>query len=549
MPTIIPSIPEQAVAWALFCVLGLAACAPAPPNTSPGHLAPVPGQTPEEKADIPRAVEHVPYLPPPSPAPRTEVYTVVVDQVPVRELLFALARDANLNVDIHPEIDGMVTLNALDQTLAQILERIANQTDLRYEMNQNYLRISPDKPYVAYYQVPYVNLARESKVEVEVATQVATTGQGAASGQGGGGGRNKSSTQINSTSNNQFWQTLVLSIQGILGEGGREQQQSNVITYPESGLLTVRATSRQHKQVRAFLNEVLNNAQRQVLIEASIVEVVLSERYQAGVDWQRIAGDYTYVQELTQGNLGTPPAYVFRYTNPVSRLGDLSATVRLLESYGNVRVLSSPKIMALNNQTAILRVVDERAYFTVEIQETRTSGGAGVVSDRTYESELRTVPEGLIVSVTPQIGRDGMVILNVRPTITRIVGYVNDPVPALINAEVVSRVPEMQVREIESVLKVKSGDIAVLGGLMQDEITRDNSGVPVLSKLPGVGQLFSYRDDDYTKSELVIFLRPLVIKEASLQGDFQDYQRYLPEPGESAGDPPTGLRLNPEQWY
>jgi general secretion pathway protein D len=539
--------------------VALAACAPQPPKPSPGHLS-TESSLPRQSGAVPPPVQNLPYVPPPAPAKETELYTVVVDQVPVRELLFALARDASLNVDIHPGVQGVVTLNAIDQTLAQILERISLQAKLSYEFKDGYLSIGPDEPLVRHYPVAYVNMSRQSTSEVTVATQVAATGSGAvaggASGATGGGnttGTNNSTTKISSISNNEFWNNLVQSLNALIREaapatvtGGAPG--ADVVAHPESGMLTVRATARQHREIQKFLDQVLQNVQRQVLIEATIVEVRLGDRYQAGVDWQRISGDYTYIQSVTGANLGTPPAYVFRYTNPISRLGDISATLRLLEEYGNVKVLSSPKIMALNNQSAILKVVDNRVYFTVGVQVTDTGTTAGV-SRTTYQTVVHTVPEGLIINVTPQISESGSVTLNIRPTISRIIGYVNDPNPELARADVVSRIPEVQVREIESILKVNSGDVAIIGGLMQDISEQATSGVPVLSKLPGVGDLFSYRDDQYRKTELVLFLRPLVIQDASLGGDLQDYRAYLPDPTQPDRAPPTGLSLEPESLY
>lgn len=529
----------------------LNACAPQPPIPSPGHLnAKTPAPLPKD--DIPPPVQQVPFVPLPQPAPPLETYTVVVDGVPVDKLLFALARDAGLNVDIHPDISGHVTLNAVNQTLPQLLERIAKQVDLRYQIEGTHISIFPDRPYLRLYKVSYVNMQRDSTSQVTVATQIIsdlrTPGGGSnTSGSGGSGsGGNNSTTRITNTSNNRFWETLEKNIKAILaseraadsGSGVKTATQDQVVINPESGVVTVRATSKQHEEIQRFLDQVIANVQRQVLIEATIAEVRLSDQYQAGVDWQRIAGDFTYTQSLIGGNLGTSaPFYALRYSNTQSQFGNISATLQLLEQFGNVKVLSSPKIMALNNQTAILKVVENTVYFTseVEINETETR------TRERFTTEINTVPVGLVMSVTPQISDNDVVTLNVRPTISRIIGFKTDPNPVLAEAGTVNRIPEIQVREIESILKVNNGDIAVLGGLMQDSVDQGRAGIPVLSKLPMVGDLFSYRDDKYEKTELIIFLRPVVVKEASLEGDLRDYQAYLPEPNQSDATAPTGL--------
>ena len=249
--------------------------------------------------------------------------------------------------------------------------------------------------------------------------------------------------------------------------------------------MTIRATHKQHEEIQRFVDQVLANVQKQVLIEATIAEVQLSDQYQVGVDWQAISGSgsFTYKQSFIGANLANPPFYSFGYHNPTSRLGDLSATVRLLEQFGKVKVLSSPKIMALNNQTAILKVVDNIVYFTtdIEINDSQNS------TRETITTEINTVPVGLVMSLTPQISDNDVVTLNIRPTISRIINFKADPNPILAEAGTVNLIPEIQVREMESVLKINNGDIAIIGGLMEDVIDQKTQGVPVLSKLPLIG--------------------------------------------------------------
>ncbi len=517
----------------------LNACAPQPPRTSPGHINT--SQIPPPKNDIPPLIQQKPFVPPPTKSKALlETYTVVVDNVPVDKLLFALARDADLDIDIHQDISGTITLNAINQTLPQLMARIAKQVDLRYQIDGTHLTISPDRPYVRLYTVDYVNLSRKSRSEVIVATQIISDLSKVGGSGGGSQGENNSTTEITNESNNQFWKTLEDNLKAILASDSTRDtgnKQAQVIMNPESGVITVRATHKQHGQIQHFLDKVIASVQRQVLIEATIAEVRLSDQYQAGIDWQRISGDFSYTQSMMGGNVGVSPFYSFGYNNPNSRFGNVSANVRLLEQFGSVKVLSSPKVMVLNNQTAILKVVDNLVYFTtvVEINETETR------TREIYTTKINTVPVGLVLSVTPQISQNDVVMLNIRPTISRVIDFKEDPNPALALADTVNRIPEIQVREIESILKINNGDIAVIGGLMEDVIDQKKKGVPVLSQLPLIGDLFSYRDDNYAKTELVIFLRPVVVKEASLSGDLQDYRVYLPNPSQPSPVAPTGL--------
>jgi len=531
--------------WGLiFVLIWGVACAPQPPRPSPGHLGSTAATASfPPKEDIPPPIQQLPFVPPPQKVPSLETYTVVVSEVPVDKLLFALARDAGVDVDIHPGIRGKVTLNAINQTLPQLLERIAQQVNLRYQMDGNHLVVAPDLPYWHQYKVSYVNLSRDSKSEVTVLTHTSTVSSEA--GAGKPQGENNSTTKITSTSNHHFWESLEKNILAILADGEKkssESGESSVILNRESGIISVRTTAKHHQEIQQLIDLVMVNVQRQVLIEATVAEVRLSDQYQAGVDWKRIAGDYTYEQSVSGDNLALPPFYAFSYQNPNSQFGDIAATVKLLEQFGTVKVLSSPKMMALNNQTAILRVTDNIVYFTFESPSNNVSatGNANVTAMQQPVAKPNFVPVGLIMSVTPQIGEDDEVTLNIRPTISRVFNFKNDPTPSLAMAGVLSPVPEIQLREIESVLKIHDGNIAVIGGLMQDSTGQNKTGLPVLSQLPLVGDLFSYRNDKYEKTELVIFLRPVVVKEASLSGDLQEYKTYLPTPN-SDNIPPTGF--------
>ncbi|MCC7413892.1 MAG: pilus (MSHA type) biogenesis protein MshL [Gammaproteobacteria bacterium] len=519
--------------------LALAGCAQLmspPPEPSSSHLradAAAPADT------IPPVVEQVPFVPVPEPAPQTETFTVVVNDVPVRELLFALARDAKLNVDVHPNIAGNVTLNAVDQTLTQILDRLARQVDLRYEVNQGTLVIGPDLPYYRAYKIDFVNMSRDTKKTVSVATQIQTGGQAGVStgggSSGGGAGNNNSTTSIESISNNRFWETLYYNVMAILGHeaqgggGGEARLPSSTYVIPnaESGVLTVFATHRQHAEVQAFVDKVMASAQRQVLIEATIVEVILNDRYRAGIDWSRLASSagFTLQQALLPGTElgGSQQFFLLNYADRQTDGGALDVSVKALSEFGDTQVLSSPKLMVLNNQTALLKVVNNEVYFTIDVETTSTQG----VVNTTFDTTPHTVPVGFVMSVTPGIYENDSVMLNVRPTISRIDRFVNDPNPELARAEVTSPIPVIQTREIESLLKVVSGQIAVLGGLMQDDFQVSTQGIPFLAKVPGLGELFKNRDNDFTKSELVVFLKPTVIRNASLDADLRNFRELL----------------------
>jgi general secretion pathway protein D len=567
----------------LLFAISAVGCGLQPLVPSTGHILEQPAPP---AGNIPEPARQTVMLPPPSHKPKAEKYSVVVNNVPVQELLFALARDAKINVDVHADIKGMVTLNAIDQTLPQLLARISKQVDMRYELDGQTLLVQPDSPYLKTYKVDYVNMTRDSSNTVKLATQIATTGSSPAGSGGSGAGDNNSSTSITSTSNNRFWPTLVANIQDILretdkvmpetGSGNPLQaaasgvapagvqpnasgtiatppaaprityrEAASVIANPENGIISVRATSRQHESIQEFLNSVMISAKRQVLIEATVVEVLLSDQYQQGIDWHVLSNsadgfNMVHLPPASQNPLptgatpggsykpvfssGGPTAMLLNYTNPDWGGYNVAATLSLLETFGNVKVLSSPKISVLNNQTALLKVVDNKVYFTIDVTTTQSQDLINTV----YTSIVHTVPIGFVMGVTPQIDETNTVTLNVRPTISRITGYVSDPNPALAQAKVTSQIPEVQTREMESILKIHDGQVAIMGGLMQDTQNKKTDGVPVLSRLPVIGNAFNFTNDASIKSELVIFLRPIVVKNSNTSGEYEKIERLLP---------------------
>lgn len=578
-------------------VLLVACAAPPPPPVSKSHL-----QSPPVVAGSPPEFALVPPLPkPPRPTPRQEVYSVVMKNVSVQDLLFALARDARLNVDIHPAIAGTVTMNVQDQTLTEILDRVARQVDLRYEMQGRNLSIQPDAPFLRSYRVDYPNIQRNATLSISTSTNVASTGS-APGASGGGVGSNASTSEIGSKTNNQFWETLVGNVRDMLRETdkvmpaadtvtpaapasvatvvagaiassvatnktsevdvpgsvtqGRTvfREAASVMANPESGYINVRATQAQHERVREFLDRVMRSARRQVLIEATIVEVDLSSRYQQGIDWSLMRPDGSvFDSSLTVGPSG--PSSGFQTGGSISSLTtltltggsifkgyDLTGMLRMLESFGTLRVLSSPKISVLNNQSSVLKVVDNKVFFTLSVTAGTPASVGVAATPATYTTTINTVPIGLLMTVTPQISESGEVILNTRPTISRITGYATDPNPVLAENRTINRIPEVQTREMESVLRVQSGGVAILGGLMQDSRDNKSDEVPGLNQMPLFGNLFKYRDEASKKTELVIFLRPTVVQDASLEGDFREFRTVLQDARDGMDTPSTPAR-------
>jgi MSHA biogenesis protein MshL len=563
-----------------------AACGHAPPKPSSSHIR---SNGARAEAEIPPPVQVSPILPKPKPTTRPETYSVVVNNVRIQELLFALARDARLNVDIHPDVAGTVTLNAIDQTLPQLLTRIARQVDMRYEIHGDNLVVMRDSPYLRTYKVDYLSASRNVKMQSTASTQFGTGGSPTSPAASTTGG----TAQIDVLAENKLWESLVQNVKDILRETDKiipagaqlapaptvtspapapsagaapqppqvvvatqptatYQEAASVIGNRESGILYVRANSKQHEKVQEFLDQVLAGAKRQVLIEATVAEVQLRSEYQRGIEWQRLRSGVTGIELRQLPSAPTtsvtpgfnPNPFVIGYR---SAGRNFEATLRLLEEFGDVRVLSSPRLSVMNNQTAILRVTRDIIYFTLTPSTTPVtvtgSGLGGVTIPASFTTTPNIAAEGFMMAVLPQINDVDAVVLNVRPTIRRRVDSVRDPNPALQGAGTQNDIPVFETREFDSILRLQSGEIAVLAGLMQDFAQTNESGIPGLRSIPLVGEALSNRADLSTKTELVIFLRATVIRDPSLDGDFRAFRDQVP--GEDFFMKPNPQRLAP----
>ncbi len=601
--------------------LGLGGCEHVRPYVPPseGHIsAPPSAKAPSAEPVIPPPARVSSFVPPPQPAVKPQTYSVVVNEVPVKELLNALARDTRQNIDIHPQLQGLVSLNAIEETLPSILERISHQVNIRFRDEGGTTIVSPDTPFMKTYRVNYVNVTRSISSTVNVSGEVgsgtpAGGGSGASAGAGNGRGGGGSRTTVTSTTSNDFWEQLRDNIRAIListgriaagaderarvaeearaareealkraeavsraGPGAAELmrnafpsplrpgstlQQSDagtdVILNPISGTISVLATERQHRLVQQHLDNITSAVQRQVLIEATIVEVRLADAYQAGVDLRRLAttGGFAIASLMGAGAAFTAAAtsagavtggLTITRSPETGSSSNITATIRLLEEFGNTRVLSSPKVMTINNQTALLKHVDNIVYFEVQAQPGVVVNG--VVAPTTFTTTAKTVSVGVVLGVTPQINEDGRVTLTVRPTVSRLLGPgKQDPNPNLCGVVgsggcLTNIVPEIQVRELESVLQAASGQTIVLGGLMEDDSTFNREQIPVAGNVPVAGELLRFRNERVQKRELIIFLRPTVIANPSLDSDeLKFFQRFLP----LAGAAPEKSRTKP----
>jgi MSHA biogenesis protein MshL len=294
--------------------------------------------------------------------------------------------------------------------------------------------------------------------------------------------------------------------------GGTSTNQNDVTFTPtfsinkQAGVVSVFANERLHKKVQDYLDTLRRATTSQVLIEAKVLEVDLSDQFAAGINWEMLDnfGDFSTL-EFGAGMPGT--------ATPGVSLGvvgnDLSSLVEALSTFGTVHALSSPRITVLNNQAAVLNVAENTVYFELDITTT-PSTAVGVPPTISVESTIKTVPEGILINVLPSINLDDDVIsMQVRPTVSRITDTVADPGAAYLGVD--SNIPIVSVKEMDSVLRMKSGQMIVMGGLLEDRSDSTQNGVPVLSEVPLLGAAFRSQTDAVNKSELVVFLKATIL--------------------------------------
>ncbi len=304
----------------------------------------------------------------------------------------------------------------------------------------------------------------------------------------------------------------------------------------QAGLVSVYATDRQHQEVEKYLDLLKKSVTAQVLIEAKVLEVSLNDEFSTGINWSSLdlpGGEFSIGYGM--GGTASPrpsfvptpdPAVNFRL---VYDGNDVSSLVDAISRFGTVHALASPRLTVLNNQSAVLNVANNLVYFELNVDVTTDNG----VTQTNVDSNIRNVPEGVLINVQPSIDLDtGTVSMAVRPTITRVVDYVNDPAVAFLVADnnldssIASQIPVVNVQEMDSVVRLHSGETIVMGGLMQDRTESTQTGVPVLSELPLAGALFRNQGDKVEKNELVVFLRTTIVDSDGKTVDAVDKDLY-----------------------
>lgn len=443
------------------------------------------------------------------------VTIAATSDVPVKDILLELSRRANVDVEIDPNIEGSVILTANNKPFSSVIKRITRQANLVHEYDGDVLRIMQDTSRIKSYQFNILNMIRTSQGNVNLNTDLGGDAEGIGTG--------SSSSLTSASEDADIWAMVEMGIKNILGNCDTNESCSNYTINKVAGVITIEGNNKEHNKIKNYLDKIHQSLSSQVLIEAKVVEVSLKDQYRSGIDWSSLAGNavngtvgFGNINATSLGSLNANLNRLFNITNEGNE--DINTTVNFLENFGVTRTLSSPRLMAMNNQHAVLTFAENFVYFELEYESTETDTTSGVRDNTSVDSEIKTVPVGITLTMLPSIdlARDE-VMMNVRPTLSRINETRSDPAVDIISSlegvdnDIKSEIPVVEVRELDSVFRVKNGEVMVIGGLMEERTDNQVSGVPGASRIPFFGNAFRNVADTNEVVETVIFLKATIV--------------------------------------
>ncbi len=456
-------------------------------------------------------------------------FEVSANNVEINHFFAGLVSDTPYSVIIHPSVSGQVSLDLRDVTLEQVFDIVSQLYQLDVRRVDNVYQVYPAQIRTESIPINYLLMKRNGISTTSVnsggVSQLGGSGSSGNSGQqfgnqnlnnlggnqsgqqgfGGMGGQQTNGSNIQTQTDTDFWKHLTDNLKVIIGE----EQGRHVIVSPQSGLVTVRAMPSEIAAVKDFLSLTEQSLQRQVVLEAKIIEVSLNDEYQQGIDWNSAlasVGSTDFVFQTSSATLGNAiTAQLGGVTGITFTNQDFSGVVNLLQTQGNVQVLSSPRVTATNNQKAVIKVGQDE-YFVTDVSNTTVTGTS---TTTTPEISLTPFFSGIALDVTPQIDAKGNVILHVHPSVTETTEQ--NKVISLNDEQFVLPLAQSNIRETDTIIKAQSGEIVVIGGLMQSMLSDSESKTPLLGDIPYLGELFKNTSEQENKKELVILIRPTVV--------------------------------------
>lgn len=478
--------------------------------------------------------------------------SVSVDEtMKMREILTQMADTVGVNIFIAQDISGSISFSAKDRPFIDILRDICSSAGLKYNVTGSSVKIEVDSPTLKIYKIPSLNLQRDTQSSVAISTDIfngnmASSGgiNGIATGNNSGnewgsglnasqGHNNGSNSIVSETSRSDFWIELENALKMIVGQ----DDGSCVSIHKQGGIITAYTTQAKHEEIKKYLKMLKESSEQQVLIEAKILEVNLKDEYKSGINWDIARKNFVLNRGFsTEGTFAFGLSYKYKDKFNPNVTYNEKALFGFLETFGAVKTISSPRITILNNHSAVLKVARNEVVYFPEFQKQYT----GRNSDNTMDllsTNVKTIPIGLIMKVQPSIDRrDNSIILSLRPTISKTSGekevpfLFNNYAPGTDNNAIKSvpqsiKIPVVDVREFDSVLKVSSGQVAVMGGLMEDRSHNKREGIPGLMNNP-LDLATGDRNRSTDVTELVIFLRATILRKKTKKHHKADEKIY-----------------------
>ena len=512
-----------------------------------------------------------------------ERFNVSFNNVPAQQFFNSLVAGTRYNMLVHPEVSGTITANLKDVTMVEALEAVRELYGYEYRIEGTRISIKPLTMQTRMFQVNYLIGARKGMSNLRVtSTSVANAGTSNSGGNANGNNPNNQnnnnnnqgdangtrvaadSSSVNTTSSNDFWVDLKSAIEAIVGpaeKGGR-----SVVISPQSGVLVIRAMPEELRNVDRYLKATQLSVDRQVILEAKILEVELNDSFQSGINWASFAsfksshdnrvstgyvGPGTTLAPLPFGG-GQPPTISdatgllastgFALANASSlgsslfglafQTNNFAALISFLESQGTVHVLSSPRVATLNNQKAVLKIGTDEFYVTGVTTTTNTSATGNTV---TPSVTLQPFFSGVVLDVTPQIDDKGNIILHVHPSVSQVT-TVTKGINLGSAGNLSLPLAASSTSEIDSMVRGQNGQVVAIGGLMRQASTNDRSQVPGAGNLPVIGNLFRNKNNVNQKRELVVLIKPTIVEGGdNWNQDLLDTSRRIQDLDPNAG--------------
>ncbi len=452
-------------------------------------------------------------------------FDVVAKNNAPKAFFMGLVDGMGINIVVHPDVKKRITLHLKNVTLLETLQAVRDIHGYQFETTSYGYRILPSALQNKVFQVNYLNVSRSGSSGMSVASGHISSNNSSASS--AAGGSISTATKIETQANSDFWKNLQVSVKTIVGD----KKGRRVVVDSQSGLVIVRAYPDELAAVEDFLNKAELSLQRQVIIEAKILEVTLSEGFQSGIQWDNFGlgpgGTFAASSNEIAGQLSSEIvrnadglAGVFSLNFSTS---NFNGVIELLQSQGEVQVLSSPRISTLNNQKAVIKVGTDEFFVTDVSTNTTTTT---TTTNTSPEVSLTPFFSGIALDVTPQIGDNNEVILHVHPSVTEVVE--RNKVIEVGDSTFDLPLAYSSIREADSIIRARSGQVVVIGGLLQNKKTKNDASVPWLSRIPVLGYLFRQSRRSIVKSELIILLQPKIIEPSGWHTEIESIKGNFP---------------------